>query len=141
MEIMEMLDKLEARIRAAEAERDTARAGEARAVEALRKIAEDADAHLNDNVLIGNATRWRLKTIRACAEDAMTGLAPEWIAQQRREAAAEALHGVENLIRQTTPTPYGGDVAPFEIGKWEGRQIAAEQIEARAAELRKGEGE
>ena len=77
-----------------EAERDAAKAGEARAVEALKRIAEDADSHLNDNVLIGNPTRWRLKTIRACAEDAISQPALDWLAQQRREAAAEALEDI-----------------------------------------------
>jgi pyruvate/2-oxoglutarate dehydrogenase complex dihydrolipoamide acyltransferase (E2) component len=71
-----------------------ARAGEARAVEALRKIAEDADAHLNDNVLIGNSTRWRLKTIRACAEDATAQPALHWLAQREREAAARELEAL-----------------------------------------------
>jgi hypothetical protein len=65
----------------------------------------------------------------------------DWLDQRERKAAEGALTQVANLIRQTTPTPYGGDVAPFEIGMWEGRQYAAEQIESEAAALRAGKGE
>jgi hypothetical protein len=85
-------DQYRSRIADLEAERDAAKAGEARAVEALKRIAEDADSHLNDNVLIGNPTRWRLKTIRACAEDAISQPALDWLAQREREAAARELN-------------------------------------------------
>ena len=130
-----------------------ARAGEARAVEALRKIAENTKAALKAHNPDVFASRGKIEpgyceALANCADDldyAISELdaqpAIDWLAQQRREAAAEALEEVAKLIRQTNPTPYGGDVAPFEIGKWEGRQYAAEQIEARAAELRKGKGE
>lgn len=83
---------------AMQAERDAAQAGEARAVEALRKLANEADAlrieEYSIRELVGN-TNWsclRLRIDEARALDAQPALV--WLAQQRREAAAEALENV-----------------------------------------------
>ena len=80
---------------AVEAERDAARAGEARAVEALRKLANEADAlqieEYSIRELVGN-TNWsclRLRIDEARALDAQPALG--WLTQQRAEAAATAL--------------------------------------------------
>jgi hypothetical protein len=81
-----------------QAERDAARAGEARAVEALRKLANEADAlrieEYSIRELVGN-TKWsclRLRIDEARALDAQPAL--DWLAQQRAEAAAEALEDI-----------------------------------------------
>ena len=109
------------RAEAAEAALISPRDGEARAVETLRKISEDADAHLNDNVLISNETRWKLRDIRACCDGAMSGPARDWLAQQRREAVAEALEDLAD-----------GELFHAEVS-------IKTTIRNRAAELRKGE--
>ena len=48
---------------------------------------------------------------------------------------AEALRDAANLIRQTTPTPYGGDIDPRSVAEWNGRMRAIEQINERADRL------
>lgn len=57
--------------------------------------------------------------------------------QAGRERAAKELEEVANLVRQTTP-PYRENDDGYDRGKCEGRYLAIEQIEARAAELRGG---
>jgi hypothetical protein len=97
----DQLDALRFRIAELEAERDAAKAGEARAVEALRKLnisarlaanyADDLkhsdDAWTEIAVLIGE-----VRGIREVLDLAQPALA--WLAQREREAAARELRGL-----------------------------------------------
>ncbi len=81
------IEDFKASLAAVEAERDAARACKARAVECLKEIDEydgGADSVLEDEYV----TQRRMEVI----EGGASSLA--WIAQQRREAAAEALENV-----------------------------------------------
>jgi hypothetical protein len=94
-------DEYRTRIVDLEAERDAAKAGEARAVEALRKLnisarlaanyADDLkhsdDAWTEIAVLIGE-----VRGIRKVLDDAQPAL--DWLAQREREAAARELEGL-----------------------------------------------
>lgn len=74
-------DRLRTRLAAVEAERDAARAGEARAVECLKEIDEyngGADSVLEDEYV----THRRMEVIEGGASSL------DWLDQQRREAAA-----------------------------------------------------
>jgi hypothetical protein len=155
--------ELEGERDAAKARAEKARAGEARAVEAIKRIFIGGNhlasaligllgpSHPPYEVSLDQALEdigagnyydlWVAWKFIMLERDALAQPALAWLAQRERKAAEGALTQVANLIRQTTPTPYGGDVAPFEIGMWEGRQYAAEQIESEAAALRAGKGE
>lgn len=91
------------------AERDTARAGEARAVEALRTIrGEDIYPDADADGMIEDATCCYCyrNSADGCHEDCPRAIAAhvidstqpalDWLAQQRREAAAEALGKLES---------------------------------------------
>lgn len=95
----------EARVATVEAERDTARAGEARAVEALRAIRGE-DIYPDADGMIEDATCCYCygNSMDGCDEDCPRAIAAHvidsaqpalaWLDQQRREAAAEALENV-----------------------------------------------
>ena len=95
----------EARLATVEAERDAAQAGEARAVEALRTI-RGADIYPDADGLIEDFTCFycHRNSVDGCDEDCPRVIAAEvidsaqpalvWLAQQRREAGAEALENV-----------------------------------------------
>ena len=99
-------ERLRIRLAAVEAERDTARAGEARAVEALRTIRGE-DIYPDADGMIEDATCCYChgNSIDGCDEDCPRAIAAHvidsaqpalaWLAQQRREAAAEALGKLE----------------------------------------------
>ena len=101
-----------------------ARAREARAVEALRKLANEADAlqieEYSIRELVGN-TNWsclRLRIHEARALDAQPAL--DWLAQQRREAAAEVVNaladGCERAKRPILAQELRGHVAALLAG-------------------------
>jgi len=95
------VDELQAHLAAVEAERDAARAGEARAVEALE--AEQRAAHWRNLARITDKHEDHLEATRLSeiAQNLRHGVvlvgnppALAWLAQQRREAAAEALEDI-----------------------------------------------
>lgn len=117
------------RLAAAEAERDAARAGEARAVEALERILVGGN-HLASALVnmfedrfppygtdFDNARRafggtddydlWVAWAVMMRVRDSLVDTpALDWLAQQRREAAAEALLGLKDSIRGGTRHPH-----------------------------------
>lgn len=95
------IEELKARLAAVEAERDAAQAGEARAVEALE--AEQRAAHWRNLARITDKHEDHLEATRLSeiAQNLRHGVvlvgnppALAWLAQQRREAAAEALEDI-----------------------------------------------
>lgn len=92
----------QARLAAVEAERDAARAGEVRAVEALKRIADICRPETQGNTsegLLAHACIMSLETAE-CALSEQPALA--WLAQQRREAAAEAAEALEGIGAKQT---------------------------------------
>ena len=90
--IEQKLERLRERLAAVEAERDAAQAGEARAVEALRRCHEGAARQLaeprdhdNDQYAL-TAIATDCEAVLAAQRSALA-----WLDQQRREAAAAAL--------------------------------------------------
>ena len=83
------IEALHARLAAVEAERDAARAGEARAVEALRSLVRDCttthpDWGIDITKPSGSTMSKAVSVLAGCS-------ALAWLDQQRREAAAAAL--------------------------------------------------
>lgn len=103
---VQMGDYLRSRLAAVEAERDAARAGEERAVEALWKY-RSAQRRMLDKWADGdNAVKTELwRSLHDCEKLADAVLcqaqpALDWLAQQRAEAAAEALEKLATDLRQ-----------------------------------------
>lgn len=98
MKSNERLNDLRTRLSAVEAERDAARAGEARAVEALRRIHEGATRQLAEPRSVLDDDQYALTAIATECEAVTAGQIPalDWLAQQRAEAAAKAERCAEN---------------------------------------------
>ena len=114
-----------------EAERDAARAGEARAVEALRRCHEGAARQLaeprdhdNDQYAL-TAIATDCEAVLAAQRSALA-----WLAQQRREAAAE----VWSDIRKVSEDVAAGGGLRLRIAK-----LVVDECIERAAALRAGE--
>ena len=75
--------RLRTRLAAVEAERDAARVGEARAVEVIQKLLKSAVPNRRDHPTMWDAWEYATKFLKG-EQPALT-----WLAQQRREAAAE----------------------------------------------------
>lgn len=103
--LREHQERAQYRLAAVEAERDAAQSGEARAVEALRTIRGE-DIYPDADSMIEDATCCYCygNSIYGCDEDCPRAIAAHvidsaqaalaWLAQQRAEAAAEALENV-----------------------------------------------
>jgi chromosome segregation ATPase len=117
--------ELEGERDAAKAEAEKYRAGESRAVDALRKITldvQDYPAWQRPCFAVEQA-----RQVLADYEDKNAQPALDWLAQDRREAAAEELEGLRDHIQEYI----GPDDARDEI-----RRICANRI----ADLRAGKG-
>jgi hypothetical protein len=96
----EQLDALCTRIADLEAERDAAKAGEARAVEALKRIREELETiaagkeeEVRNDFSSGESHGWGSAYLHVCRiiGNAATQPALDWLAQREREAAAREL--------------------------------------------------
>ena len=130
-----------ARAEAAEAELTAARAGEARALEALRKIRTEVHALIEQSTgvaglhLNGDEAEW--SSLLAGGEyeswlmslDETTDAQPalDWLAQQRRDAVAEELERMCSENEERYGTHF--------------MEMTTDCLRDRAAELRKGKGE
>jgi transposase len=97
----DQLDALRARIAELEAERDAAKAGEARAVEGLRRIREELETiaagkeeEVRNDFSSGESHGWGSAYLHVCRiiGNAATQPALDWLAQREREAAARELN-------------------------------------------------
>lgn len=104
-----MVDYLALRLAAVEQERDAARAEAARAVEALKAIrshlgtkAKQHENEVSNDFSAGESHGWRMAywQVLEMSKKVNTQPALDWLAQQRREAAAEALEQLANDLRQ-----------------------------------------
>lgn len=86
-----LLEACEARLAAVKAERDTAQAGEARAVEALRRIYEGATRQLAEPRSVLDDDQYALTAIATECEAVSAGQvsALAWLDRREREAAAK----------------------------------------------------
>jgi transposase len=96
----DQLDALRARIAELEAERDAAKAGEARAVEGLRRIREELETiaagkeeEVRNDFSSGESHGWGSAYLHVCRiiGNAATQPALDWLAQREREAVVAEL--------------------------------------------------